>query len=218
MLEYRRHLPHQFPEGAAIFLTWNLKGAIPDEVVERLRRQREQLQREPPRKSESPRDRALRHGKLIFRKADEFLDRTDRGPLYLKESAAAKIVEDAILYGCREQRYELFAWCVMANHVHLLVLPRWKLPKITQGIKGFTAHEINRLRGTAGTFWQDESYDHWARDEDELLRIIAYIENNPGAGRFMCPSGGLALVQRSLPRELASRGAIPLPSRSGFPA
>jgi type I restriction enzyme R subunit len=30
-------------------------------------------------------------------------------------------------------------------------------------------------------FWQDESYDHWARDDDEVLRIIHYIENNPVA-------------------------------------
>jgi REP element-mobilizing transposase RayT len=67
----------------------------------------------------------------------------------------------------------------MANHVHLLICPLWELAKITQGIKGFTAHEINRLRGTSGTFWQDESYDHWVRDEEELPRIIAYIENNP---------------------------------------
>ena len=34
------------------------------------------------------------------------------------------------------------------------------------------------LRRT-GAFWQSESYDHWVRDDDELLRIIDYIENNP---------------------------------------
>lgn len=32
---------------------------------------------------------------------------------------------------------------------------------------------------TAKTLWQDESYDHWARDEEEMVRIIQYIENNP---------------------------------------
>ena len=49
-----------------------------------------------------------------------------------------------------------------------------------QGMKGFTAHEINgllKLRGKA--FWQDESYDHWPRDEAEFFGINAYIENNP---------------------------------------
>jgi putative transposase len=35
------------------------------------------------------------------------------------------------------------------------------------------------LYSTGQTFWQQESFDHWARDEAEFCRIIAYIENNP---------------------------------------
>ncbi|OAI41588.1 hypothetical protein AYO40_02955 [Planctomycetaceae bacterium SCGC AG-212-D15] len=51
-----------------------------------------------------------------------------------------------------------------------------------QGIKGFTSHEINGLDQARGrVFWQDESYDHWVRDEEEMHRIIVYIENNPVA-------------------------------------
>ena len=37
----------------------------------------------------------------------------------------------------------------------------------------------NRIRGANRAFWQRETYDHWARDENETLRIIEYIENNP---------------------------------------
>ena len=74
----------------------------------------------------------------------------------------------------------LLAWCVMPNHVHVLLTPLWKPYKITQGIKGFTAHDINKLQHQIGrTFWQDESYDHWVRDEEELQRIVLYIEQNP---------------------------------------
>ena len=52
--------------------------------------------------------------------------------------------------------------------------------RITQGLKGYTAREANRLLGRTGQpFWQGESYDHWVRDETEFIRIIAYIENNP---------------------------------------
>ena len=78
------------------------------------------------------------------------------------------------------ERYDLYGWCVMANHVHVLLAPIWTLSKVTQGLKGYTAHEVNRLHRKVGrTFWQDESFDHWVRDEEELLRIIFYIENNP---------------------------------------
>ncbi len=37
----------------------------------------------------------------------------------------------------------------------------------------------NRVRGETGVYWQHETFDHWARDEAETLRIIYYIENNP---------------------------------------
>ena len=61
----------------------------------------------------------------------------------------------------------------MSNHVHVLLTPRWELLKITKGIKGYTAHQINKFQDARGSvFSQDESYDHWARAETEILRII----------------------------------------------
>ena len=45
--------------------------------------------------------------------------------MHLKDPAAAKIVEDAILFGA-DERYDLFAWCVMSNHVHVLLTPRFR--------------------------------------------------------------------------------------------
>jgi putative transposase len=178
---YQRHLPHQVPEWHPIFLTWNLKGALPAEVIQMCRQARERLNQEPTREGGTTAERKLRQDKILFGMSDRYLDRTDKGPLYLKDPASAKLVEDSILFGVPD-RYDLFAWCVMANHVHVLLQPRWKLKKITQGLKGYTAFEINSLQGQRGrVFWQDESYDHWARDEADALRIIEYIEHNPVA-------------------------------------
>jgi putative transposase len=169
------------PEGFPIFLTWNLDGAMPAEAIKRLQAERERLERQPVRAGETARERRIREGKLLFACADRILDGARSGPLDLASPEAAKIVENALLFGARE-RYQLFAWCVMANHVHTLLTPRWELKKVTQGIKGYTAHEINGIIGRRGQrFWQDESYDHWARDEQEMHRIIQYIENNPVA-------------------------------------
>jgi REP element-mobilizing transposase RayT len=181
MREYRRHLPHQVPRDWPIFLTWNLKGAMPREAMERLRQQRDSLRRKPPRPGESPRERSLRHGKLLFAAADKALDCSTTGPLHLRDAVCADIVDQAILFGAGD-RYDLLAWCVMPNHVHVLLAPHIDLSKVTQGIKGYTAREINQLQNQTGrTFWQDESYDHWVRDEEKLQRIIAYIEHNPVA-------------------------------------
>jgi len=76
--------------------------------------------------------------------------------------------------------YELRAWVLMANHVHVLLLPLISPSRLMQSIKGYTARQANLILGQTGrTFWQAESYDHWVRDNVELERIAAYIESNP---------------------------------------
>lgn len=176
---YERHLPHYLPEGFPIFVTWCLKGALPRPIIEMLRRERARLERQNCLPGESPEMRKVRHGKILFAIAVKHLDLAADGPAHLKDPAVAKTVEESILFGVPE-RYDLYAWCVMANHVHVLFQPRWKFEKIMQGIKGFTAHEINAQQNASGRiFWQDESYDHWVRDDEELNRIIDYIEQNP---------------------------------------
>lgn len=179
--EYRRHLPDQIPEGAPIFITWSLKGSIPVQVLETLRREHDRLKREPSRAGESKFDRKIREAKVLFLMTDKHLDSASSGPMHLKDEDAAKSVEDSIRFGVPD-RYELFAWCIMANHVHVLLKPVMELCKIMQGIKGFTSRQINSIQSAQRrVFWQDESYDHWPRDEEEFFRIIAYIENNPVA-------------------------------------
>ena len=118
-----------------------------------------------------------------FAIADRELDRTTQGPMWLKDPRIAQLVMSALRAGDRELGlYKLRAYVVMANHVHVLLLPAVPVPKITRWLKGTTARRANQILGRTGQpFWQDESYDHWARNGDELNRIVRYIENNPVA-------------------------------------
>ena len=76
--------------------------------------------------------------------------------------------------------YQLGAFAIMANHVHVLLLPRVPPSRLLKSLKGYTAYQANRLLGRTGEpFWQRESYDHWVRNQEEWRRIAAYIENNP---------------------------------------
>ncbi|HEY7388808.1 MAG TPA: transposase [Bryobacteraceae bacterium] len=111
---------------------------------------------------------------------DRLLDAATSGPTYLRQPEIAAIVRQAIKDGdTRFRRYDLHAFVVMANHVHMLVTPRVRSSDWLRSLKGFTAHEANRLLGLSGKpFWQDESYDHLVRD-GEFERIRRYIENNP---------------------------------------
>jgi len=112
---------------------------------------------------------------------DRLLEREQSGPLHLRNPAIARLTVDAFLHGADSLRfYELHAYVVMANHVHLLITPLVDLAKITHSLKRFTAREANRILALTGKpFWQDESYDRLVRDCDEFERIRRYIEYNP---------------------------------------
>ncbi len=111
---------------------------------------------------------------------DRYLDTTRQGPMYLAQEFIAAIVVASLRRGAEMNHYDLGAYVVMSNHVHVLLLPKIPPSRLLQSLKGATAREANRVLGRTGeTFWQAESYDHWVRDEKEWQRIEAYIENNP---------------------------------------
>ncbi len=100
--------------------------------------------------------------------------------MYLAREDLAGILEASLRRGALLGHYELGAYAIMSNHVHVLLLPKISPSKLLQSLKGATAREANRILGRTGeTFWQAESYDHWVRDERERERIVRYIENNP---------------------------------------
>ncbi|MGJ5816833.1 transposase [Paludibaculum fermentans] len=112
---------------------------------------------------------------------DRYLDRAECGPLWLSRNDIADFVSEAIRCGERElNQYQLHAWSVMPNHVHLLITPVIELRRLAQSLKGFTARQANLMLGRTGSpFWERESYDHWVRNEEEFQRIVRYVERNP---------------------------------------
>ena len=111
---------------------------------------------------------------------DRQMDAAGNGPTYLRRAEIADVVVRSIHKGVELGHYELGAYVVMANHVHLLIRPLIAPDRIMQSLKGVTAREANRLLGRTGEpFWQKESYDHVVRDEGEMGKIRKYIENNP---------------------------------------
>jgi len=112
---------------------------------------------------------------------DQKLDSANTGPVWLKNPQVAESVSRVLLSGMSEWRlYDLLAWVVMANHVHVLIRPLVPLPKALMNIKSASARFANAtLERTGEPFWQDESYDHWVRSDRERNSIIRYIHRNP---------------------------------------
>lgn len=159
MSYHERHLPHWQPEGVALFVTWRLAGSLPRNV---------QLIR-----GQSPGQQ--------FVSIDHVLDKAATGPRWLDDDRVAQAVVEALLYGEKQLHlYRLRAWVLTINHIHILIYPDAPLSRITKAIKNFSARSANTILGRSGQpFWQDESYDHWVRDQNELNKIVRYIEANP---------------------------------------
>ena len=122
---------------------------------------------------------------------DRLLDRGATGPLHLRRREIAEPVVAALRDGERRfHRYELHAFVVMPNHVHLLVTPKVAVPDWLGPLKGFTAYRANEVLGARGhAFWQDESYDHLVRSAASFDRIRAYIEENPVKAGLVVEAG-----------------------------
>jgi putative transposase len=186
MTFYARNLPHWHPEGACIFLTWRLYGTLPGGTVTPDCAPASQASN----LSRSNNNLDAETAGARFKRLDLQLDRAKIGPRWLADSRIARCIEDAMVRGEKPlEQYILHAYVVMPNHVHLLITPRLPVSRIMRGIKGVSARDANRILGRGGkVFWQDESYDHWVRDEKEFGKIRFYIEYNPvGAGLVKRP-------------------------------
>jgi len=176
----RNRLPHWHTENAIYFITWCLADALPAKVLLRLRTERDEEHDRILRLRGSvtiPEQRIM--AAALTDACERFLDE-HCGECLLRDRRAAKIAADSLLH-FNDVRYRLFAWCVMPNHVHVVLshLPGFDTSGILHSLKGFTSKEINKLVGRSGTLWQAESYDRCIRDSEELQRTIDYVLGNP---------------------------------------
>ena len=118
---YRRRLPHYQPPNETFHVTFRLVDSLPAEVAFRLKQKHERFQKSIEKVnsvSERLKIRAA-HRTSYFSNCDGFLDRATKGPFWLGEDlVAAKVAET--IQDHDGELYDLFAYCLMPNHVHLL--------------------------------------------------------------------------------------------------
>jgi putative transposase len=116
---------------------------------------------------------------------DRLLD-AGYGECLLRNERCAEIVQGALLRDDGE-RYRLIAWCVMPNHVHVVMqqVEGARLADAIQAIKSAAAHQINRELGRKGRLWRREYFDRFMRDDDHLATTISYVGENPSKAGFV---------------------------------
>ena len=98
------------------------------------------------------------------------------------------------------KKYELFAACVMPDHVHLLLEPQvetndargkpvfYALSDILQTLKSVSSHRINKAAGVKGQrVWENESFDRLIRSEHDLEEKFHYVCRNPWDAAVAAP-------------------------------
>ena len=210
----RGYLPHcDFP-GLVQFVTFRLADSMP----ESRRGEWEHLL-----KIEDDREKRT--------KLEEYLDR-GVGECHLRDPRIAKITEDVVFH-FHNERYEVLAWCVMPNHVHVLVhVWNWPLWKMVQSWKHFiqtqakqssaerrlparqvAVYFINEPCRRPALRWQREYWDTFMRDEKQERTAIHYIESNPVKAE-LCATKEQWLFSSARFRDEYARLVIP----SGTPA
>lgn len=139
-----------------------------------------------------------------------------RDGLQLLKGRAAEILTDQIVQ-CRERGYYLLHdFCVMPNHVHVLLTPasNTSLERAVQMIKGGASFRIQKLR-KFHTLWQEGYHDWGCRDERDYRKYGAYIRQNPvkagladeeNGWPFSSANGNNTVSLDDMPQGLKARG------------
>ena len=177
----RNVLPHLKREGGAYFVTFRLAGTLPAELIQQLKRERELILQQA---LIAKRPLTWHEQEELFRwyssRVDTYLD-AGHGESFLGRPEIADLVAGALKF-FEGQRYKLRAWVVMPNHVHAVVrpMPPVNLSEVLHSWKSYTSSEANkRLKRTGKPFWQEESYDHLVRDDEDMARCCQYTTMNP---------------------------------------
>ena len=180
----RGYLPHLDSTQVVQSITFRLADSLPHEKLRAF-----ELELAARKLDRSAQERERR------RQIESWLD-SGMGSCALRHPAMAAAMEETLLK-FDGTSYRLLAWCIMPNHVHVLIAPAETLGKIVQSWKSFTGRwalehkaelglgvpgrEEPGLGGPGGkrAFWMREYWDRYIRDGDHLRQARDYIHRNP---------------------------------------
>ena len=175
-----RFLPHWDVEDGIYFVTFRLADSLPREVRRRMSdHYTDRVRHFTETMEPDPRELAQYAFSLYREDIDPVMD-SGYGACHLRRPDVAKVVRDSLLHFDGE-RYELFVWVIMPNHVHVVFRrrPEYSLKRVVGGWKSFTAHELRGVVDYEEHFWQADYYDHLIRTEQEFRNTCRYVWRNP---------------------------------------
>jgi len=184
---HRGNLPHRNKEGLIQFITFRLADSLPQSILKDIEIEIKIL-------SEDKREIEKR------KKYQYWLDK-GLGCCALANREMAQVVQEALQHHDGD-KYDLLAWSIMPNHVHVLIKTSGDLVRIIQSWKSFTgkwALANNKkynlgIDKDATQFWMPEYWDRFIRDEEHFNNTVRYILNNPFKAKL--PGDNIAYLFR----------------------
>ena len=109
----------------------------------------------------------------------------NRQPVFHDEGDYAAFLK--ALADLKERKpFELYGYCLMGNHIHLLLRPReGSVSRIVQSLLVSHTQRYHRFHRSSGHVWQGRFKSPVIQDDDHLLAVLRYIEANPLRARLV---------------------------------
>ena len=101
---------------------------------------------------------------------------------HFRDTSLVNTVESNIDFRINNSEIDLYCYCIMPNHIHLLLrLNKGYTGKLTDWISAFKRFISKEAKQNFGiqSLWQRNYYDHVLRDEESIVKVGEYILNNP---------------------------------------
>jgi HsdR family type I site-specific deoxyribonuclease len=192
---HTRTVPHRNKRNLLQSITFRLADSLPQRVLQEIEEDIQYL-------SDDKKD-------VEKRKRYQYWLDQGLGCCALAHREMAQVVQEALQYHDGD-KYDLLAWSIMPNHVHVFIRANADLPKIIQSWKSYTgkwALANNKkyslgIEKEANAFWMPDYWDRFIRDEDHFNNTVRYILNNPVKAKL--PPNHIAHLFKGVQLELHS--------------
>jgi len=179
------YLPHWAAADCFYHVCFHQKDSIPAEVLKKWQFDRENIiSAAKLQKRELTEEEKREFAYLYSEKVSLYLDKGCGNCSLGNEKCASVVVESLEFYN--KIKYELNSWCVMPNHVHIIIklIADNDLFKIIHSWKSYSATVINQILNRKGRFWHPDAFNRLIRNQKELDNTIKYVWENPDKAGF----------------------------------
>jgi len=141
--------------------------------------------------------------------------RVPRGEFVFDDPREAQASVDATRVVRDLDGWRILAWCLMANHYHLVVktgtVPLWRS---MARLQGSVSRGFNKRKRYLGRLWQSRYRARLVDSQDDFLQVVAYVHLNPVAAGIVddpldyVHSGHLEILGRCPPRLIVVHSVI----------